>query len=137
MPLHLVPRSLKYLEQVVQHGSIQAASRELGISASAIHRQIRVIEDALGEPLFERDAKGMTLSPAGQLILDLARDWRLDNARLWSVLQANRGIEQGQITMAAMDGMVNGFVPEMVDDIARHFPRVHVKIEITLSLIHI
>ncbi|MDH3659113.1 MAG: LysR family transcriptional regulator [Alphaproteobacteria bacterium] len=131
MSLHLVPRPLKYLEQVAQHGSIQAASRELGISASAIHRQIKVIEDALGEMLFIRDAKGMTLTPAGQLILDLARDWRLDNARLWSVIQANRGVEQGHIRIAAMDGMVNGFLPEMVSEIARHFPRVHVEIDIT------
>ena len=46
MSLRLVPRSLQYFEQVAQRGSIQAASRELGISASAIHRQITAIEDA-------------------------------------------------------------------------------------------
>ena len=112
-------------------GSIQAASREFGISASAIHRQIKSIEDALGEMLFERDAKGMTLTPAGHLILDLARDWRLDSARLWTVIQANRGIEQGHIRIAAMDSMVNGFVPELIGDIDRLYPRVHVDIEIT------
>jgi DNA-binding transcriptional LysR family regulator len=131
MSLHLVPRSLQYIEQVAQLGSIQAASREFGISASAIHRQIKSIEDAVGEMLFDRDAKGMTLTPAGGLILDLARDWRLDNARLWTVIQANRGIEQGHIRIAAMDSMVNGFVPEMVGDIARLYPRVQVDIEIT------
>lgn len=74
MSLHLVPRSLRYIEQVAQLGSIQAASREFGISALAIHRQIKSIEDALGDMLFERDAKGMTLTPAGHLFLDLARD---------------------------------------------------------------
>lgn len=131
MSLHLVPRSLHYFEQVAQRGSIQAASRELGISASAIHRQIKAIEDALGQLLFERESKGMALTPAGQLILELARDWRLDNARLWSVIQADRGVEQGQITIAAMDGMVNGFVPELVGAISRRFPRLHVSIEIT------
>jgi molybdate transport repressor ModE-like protein len=131
MSLHLVPRSLQYFEQVAQRGSIQAASRELGISASAIHRQITAIEDTLGELLFDRDASGMTLTPAGQLILDLAREWRLDNARLWSVIQADRGVEQGQITIAAMDGMVNGFVPELASVIAQRFPRVQVCIEIT------
>lgn len=131
MSLHLVPRSLQYLEQVAQLGSIQAASRRLGISASAIHRQIKSIEDALGEMLFERDAKGMTLTPSGRLILDLARDWRLDNARLWTVIQANRGIEHGHIRIAAMDSMVNGFVPEIVGEFACLYPRVHVDIEIT------
>lgn len=126
-----MPRALQYFEQVAQLGSIQAASRELGISASAIHRQITAIEDELGELLFERKAKGMSLTPAGLLLLDIARDWRLDNARLWSVVQANRGVEQGQIRVAAMDGMVNGFVPELVAEIARRFPQVEVRLEIT------
>lgn len=131
MTLHLVPRSLQYLEQVALLGSIQAASRELGISASAIHRQITAIEDTLGEMLFERDAKGMILTPTGRMILDLAREWRLDNARLWSAVQANRGVEHGHIRIAAMDGMVNGFIPELVSEIADRFPRVEMEIEIT------
>ena len=130
MSLHLVPRSLVYLEQVAQLGSIQAASRKLGISASAIHRQITSIEDSLGELLFERDGKGMTLTPSGRLILDLARDWRLDNARLWTVIQANRGIEHGHIRIAAMDSMVNGFVLKVVGEIGRLYPRLHMDIQI-------
>jgi molybdate transport repressor ModE-like protein len=129
MSLHLVPRVLQYFEQVAHLGSIQAASRELGISASAIHRQITMIEDMLGELLFERDTKGMTLTQTGHLILELARDWRLDNARLWSVVQAHRGIEQGNIKIAALDGMVNGFVPEMVCAIAARYPRIHLSVE--------
>ncbi len=130
MSLHLVPRSLQYIQKVAQMGSIQAASRDLGISASAIHRQITTIEGALGEILFERGAKGMTVTAAGKLMLELARDWRLHNARLWSAIQANLGVEQGQIKIAALDGMVNGLVPEMVSVIGRHFPQVQVEIEI-------
>lgn len=131
MSLHLVPRSLQYLEQVAQLGSIQAASRELGISASAIHRQITAIEDNLGELLFERETKGMILTPTGRMILELAREWRLDNARLWSAVQANRGVEYGHVRIAAMDGMVNGFIPELVNEIADRFPRVEMEIEVT------
>ena len=130
MALHLVPRSLQYLEQVAQLGSIQAASRELGISASAIHRQIAAIEESLGELLFERDAKGMTLTPAGRLVLDLAREWRLDNARLWSEIEAGRGAAQGHFRIAAMDSMVNGLMPALIAEIAQAFPRVTAEIDI-------
>lgn len=131
MTLHLVPRVLQYFEQVAQFGSIQAASRELGISASAIHRQITAVEDSLGELLFERGTKGMLLTPAGHLLLELARDWRLDNARLWSEIQADRGVEKGEVRIGAMDGMVNGFVPDLVKSVARQFPRLHLSVEIT------
>ncbi len=130
MSLHLVPRSLQYFEQVALQGSIQAASRELGISASAIQRQIVMIEESVGEALFERDPKGMILTPTGRLILDLARDWRLGNARLWSAVQANRGIEHGHIRIAAMDGMVNGLVPTLLRDVSQALPKVYVDIDI-------
>lgn len=130
MALHLVPRALQYLEQVAQFGSIQAASRDLGISASAIHRQITAIEDALGEALFEREARGMTLTPAGRLVLEMAREWRLDNARLWSAIEADRGVAQGHFRIAAMDSMVNGLLPALVAEIARAFPRVTAEIDI-------
>lgn len=130
MALHLVPRVLKYLECVAQHGSIQSASRDLGISASAIHRQIVIIEENLGEALFERDPKGLILTPTGSLILELARRWRIDNARLISTVQANRGVEQGHIRLAAMDSMVNGFVLDLVAETASAFPMVKIDIDI-------
>ena len=131
MSVQLVPRSLQYLERVAQLGSIQAASREIGISASAIHRQIKALEDALGEMLFERSAHGMVVTPSGQMFLDLARDWRLDNTRLWSTLITQRGIEYGHIRIACMDGMVNGFALEFAREITGRFPHVHAEITTT------
>ncbi|MFK7889825.1 MAG: LysR family transcriptional regulator [Granulosicoccus sp.] len=42
MTLHLVPRQLLYIAAVAEHGSIQAASRALGIAASAIDRHLKI-----------------------------------------------------------------------------------------------
>lgn len=131
MALHLVPRSLQYVEQVAHLGSIQAASRETGISASAIHRQIIAIEEDLGELIFDRNVKGMVLTPAGRLVLDLARNWRFDSAKLWTLMQANRGVEYGHIRIATMDGMVNGVALELASEISDKFPRVQTEFEIT------
>ncbi len=131
MALHLVPRSLQYLEQVALHGSIQGASRELGISASAIHRQIMLLEEDLGETLFDRDAKGMSLTHSGQLILDMSKNWRIDTAKLETLIQSNRGIEHGHVRVAAMDSMVNGFAFELVNQVTQKYPKVTMDIKIT------
>ncbi|WP_299987161.1 LysR family transcriptional regulator [uncultured Ruegeria sp.] len=131
MPLHLVPRVLHYLEEVARSGSIQAASRELGISASAVHRQITLIEEDLGDTLFVRGNKGMALTPAGQMVIELARNWRLDNSRLWNTIQANKGVESPTVKIAAMDGMVNGYLPNMVDEICRKYPQAQLEVEVT------
>lgn len=53
MTSHLWPRNLRFLDAVARLGSIQAALRNLGISASAIDRQILMLEAHLEAPLFE------------------------------------------------------------------------------------
>jgi molybdenum-dependent DNA-binding transcriptional regulator ModE len=62
-PLH--PKALRYLAAVAQLGSVQAAAREVSISASAIDRQILMLEEDMGVPLFERLPRGMRLTAAG------------------------------------------------------------------------
>ena len=82
MALHLVPRSLQHVEAVSTHGSIQAASRAIGIAASAIDRQVKLLEARLKVQLFDRTATGMSLSPAGEMLVVLARRWNVDENRI-------------------------------------------------------
>ncbi len=130
MSLNLVPKALIYLERVAQLGSIQAAAKDLNISASAIHRQIATLEETSGEQLFERTPKGMVVTSQGQLMLDMALSWRLEAARLWTHIQENRGVEHGRIKLAAMDAMANGVVPSLLKEVADRLPFVQVEIDI-------
>ncbi len=60
---------LRHLIAVAQHGSIRSAARQLGSAQPAITRSIHEIERELGIAVFERKAKGMTLTPAGEIFL--------------------------------------------------------------------
>jgi DNA-binding transcriptional LysR family regulator len=130
MALHLLPRVLKYLDLVSRLGSIQAASRECGIAASAIDRQILQIEQACETQLFERQPTGMKLTPAGEAVIALARRWRADESGIWSELKRMQGVEVGHARLAAMDSQANGVLPELIDRMRRAHPRVSLDIEI-------
>lgn len=130
MALHLVPRVLIYLEAVAEHGSIQAASRAIGISASAIDRQIVLLEDRLDVQLFDRQSTGMDLTAAGEMFLVLARRWRSDENRILSDVKQMQGIDLGLVRLATMDSLVNGPLPQVLSRIGREFPRVQVEVEI-------
>lgn len=130
MPLHLVPRSLLYIECVAQLGSIQSASRHLGIAASAIYRQIKAMEESAGTPLFERSAGGMQTTAAGKLFVRQTERWRDDSARLWSGIQELQGLDFGHFKLGAMDSMVNGFIPEFLTSLAADFPHVQTEVEV-------
>lgn len=60
-------------DSAARHLSFTAAADELCLTQSAISKQIRSLEDALGVPLFLRGAKGLSLTPEGRLLQQAAR----------------------------------------------------------------
>lgn len=130
MALHIMPRTITYLEAVALHGSIQAASRVLGIAASAIDRQIIALEDSCQTPLFERHARGMRLTSAGEAAVLLAKRWRADEERLEEDLRTMRGEQFGTVRLGAMDSLVNSILPDIVTEFAARYPRIRFAIDI-------
>lgn len=60
---------LKYFLAVSRHGSIRAAAKELQVNHATVSRRINSFEEAMGERLFERSAKGYVKTRAGEEIL--------------------------------------------------------------------
>lgn len=58
---------------VAELGSVVQAAARLGISQPGVTKHIKDLEGLLGVPLFLRLARGMTLSPTGQELLNAAR----------------------------------------------------------------
>ncbi|WP_323767524.1 LysR family transcriptional regulator [Marinovum sp.] len=130
MALHLVPRGLQYVLAVAEHGSIQAASRDIDIAASAIDRQIKLIEDRLGVPLFDRLPVGMKLTPVGEAMVLLARRWQADENRIWSDVKQMQGLDVGHFRLVAMDSLMNGIVPDFLGRVSERYPRVRVDVDV-------
>lgn len=121
---------MEYLEAVARFGSIQAASRSLGIAASAIDRQIIALEEASKTPLFERHARGMRVTAAGEAAVLVAQRWRADQEKLEAELSEMRGMQYGTVRIAGMDSLSNSVLPELVRLIAETHPRIILAIDI-------
>jgi DNA-binding transcriptional LysR family regulator len=48
------PRQLAHLSMVVEAGSFQAAADRLGITQPALSRNLKLLEERIGAPLFQR-----------------------------------------------------------------------------------
>ncbi len=127
----LVPAVLRYVDQVAKSGSIQRAAKELNIAASAVNRQILLLEQELGVTLFERVTRGMRLTSAGDTVVTLARRWRTDERRAASDLKQLQGIHQGHIRLVAMDSHVNGFLPRVIETLTGEHPRISLEVQIS------
>lgn len=60
---------LKVFEAVSRHGSMNRAAQELHTVQSNVTARIRALEEELGVSLFQRHARGVSTTPAGQRIL--------------------------------------------------------------------
>lgn len=63
---------LRYFRVVAHEGHLTRAAKALNVSQSALSSQIRLLEDRLGQKLFERRGRALHLTEAGRIALDHA-----------------------------------------------------------------
>lgn len=63
---------LRYFQTVCQYGTVTQASQILHITQPSISSAIRELEEEFGVILFKRHYRGMTLTPEGEKLLNLA-----------------------------------------------------------------
>lgn len=61
--------ALRNFEAVARHGSLAGAASELHVTHWAVGKQIRLLEDWFGLPLFERRPRGLVLTDEGAALL--------------------------------------------------------------------
>ncbi len=74
MAIRLPPvHALSAFEAAARHGSFAVAAEELCITPSALSHRIRLLEDFVGERLFLRDGRSVSLSEFGRRYLDVVK----------------------------------------------------------------
>lgn len=81
---------LRNIAAIAEYGSLRAASRRLGMAQPVLTRSVGELERELGTILFERSARGMTLTCTGRVFL------RRANAILNDVRRAQEELDQLQ-----------------------------------------
>src|SRR5215204_4743105 len=66
-------RQLEILQEIAETGSFTACGRKLNGSQSAISRQILLLEEELGEPLFLRIGRKVRMTPAAESLVQLGK----------------------------------------------------------------
>ncbi|WP_404993849.1 LysR substrate-binding domain-containing protein [Cupriavidus pauculus] len=62
-------KSIVAFESVSRNRSVSKAAEELGLTASAVSHQLANLEEAIGQPLFFRQGRGLVLTPVGEQYL--------------------------------------------------------------------
>ncbi len=93
-------KRLMIFAQVVEHGSMTAASRQLEMSPSAVSQQIRQLEQESGVTLLHRSTRKLTLTEAGEHVYHSCRQMLEAAREAESRLLAQRDAPVGELRIA-------------------------------------
>ena len=123
-------RQLEIIRAIADSGSFTAAGEKLHVSQSAISRQILLLEDELGEPVFHRIGRRIRITPAGESLLQLSHRVFQDLHDTVSSISDKRESLRG--TMRLVGGMTVCLYafPALLAEVRRIHPSLDLKITV-------
>jgi DNA-binding transcriptional LysR family regulator len=126
----LIDISLRYFIEVINCGSIRAASDRLQIAPSAISRQIQVLEQRLGAALLIRTRTGIKPTTEGQLVAEYALKITREMDRIKVAIDDLSDLHRGSVTVAAVEATIGRVLPESIHAFQQKYPGIHVTVRI-------
>jgi DNA-binding transcriptional LysR family regulator len=119
---------MRVLREVAARGSFTAAAESLGYTQSAVSRQVAAMETAAGGPLFERGARGVNPTEAGQVLLRHAGEVldQVDSAA--RELRGLRDLATGRLRIGAFPTAAAALVPRALATLGARHPGVRVSL---------
>jgi len=128
---HLVDlRQLEILQAIAETGSFTACGRRLHVSQSAISRQILLLEEELGEPLFLRVGRRVRMTPAAESLVQLGKRVFQDVRDTVGVITDRTSDLRGTLRLSGgMTVCLYVFPP-----LLKHLRRIHPHLDVRLTV---
>ena len=120
---------LRVFTAVVEVGSLGAAARQLGCTQPAVSQHISRLEQECAMPLLEGSAKGITLTPAGQVLYEASSSGLGALALAMREIQRLRDGDAGRLSIATGGTTVRHFLREAIMYFRERHPAVTLHFE--------
>jgi DNA-binding transcriptional LysR family regulator len=119
---------LKSFHSAAETGSLTAAAERLGLSQSAVSRQIAALEEGIGVPLFQRHARGLLLTGPGQRLLELTREMQAAAKMAESALKDARDKTMGELIVTAPVAFGASWLAPRLPAFIESYPEVRLRL---------
>ena len=117
-------RRLLYFYHVAKNRSISRAEAALSAPQPVISRHIHKLEEELGFQLLDRNGRGVTLTPFGEILYRRAETILRDMASTLEELDVARRQPAGQVRIAAPATVMSLYMPEVIRRFMAELPDV-------------
>lgn len=124
MELH----QLRYLVAIARAGSFSRAAAQCRVAQPSLSQQIQKLEDELGEPLFQRSAKGAVLTAAGEALLGRAERILREVEEASAEARDAGKLLRGRVAVGAIPTIAPYFLPGILAAFSAEYPGVELEI---------
>jgi len=117
---------LRIFHAVASAGSFTHAGQSLGLSQSAVSRQISALEEEISTPLFQRHARGLTLTDEGELLFTAVTDVLGRLAAAEEALKNVHDSPRGALKITASHGIGAYWLLPRLGEFLAQYPEVEV-----------
>ena len=123
-------RQLEIIRAIADSGSFTAAGEKLHVSQSAISRQILLLEEELGEPVFHRIGRRIRITPAGESLLQLSNRVFQDLSETVSAISDKQESLRGAIRLVGGMTVCLYVFPALLAEVRRAHPNLDLKVTV-------
>jgi DNA-binding transcriptional LysR family regulator len=121
-------QAITYFNELVRCRSIRRAAQALGVSPTAISRQLENLEYHFGAPLVERSARGIVLTAAGEQLAIHARTAMREFEQARQFIDDMRGLKRGTVSVRVNGATGGAIMADCIAEFHKLYPDVEVAI---------
>ncbi|MBN8969824.1 MAG: LysR family transcriptional regulator [Afipia sp.] len=122
---------LKVFHAAAEAGSFTHAGEQLGLSQSAVSRQVSALEQELSVSLFHRHARGLILTEQGDLLFRTAHDVFMQLQAARAKLTDSRERPSGDLKVTTTPGLgINWLIPRL-GEFTTLYPEIRISMMVT------
>ena len=122
---------LRIFHAVAEAGSFTHAGHELGLSQSAVSRQISALEESLDTPLFHRHARGLVLTEQGEMLLRAVREITGKLRQTEALITESKSKPEGPLRITCTVGLGTTWLAPRIKEFVERYP--HIELTLILS----
>lgn len=122
-------RLLEVYQQVVDSGSVTAASVALSLSQPTVSLQLKKLSTIMGMPLLEHVHGQIRMTQAGQAVYNCAQEVLSSQAKLNSQVQALQGVEIGSLKLSVVT-TAKYIIPPLLSPFCKAHPNIDVSFKV-------
>lgn len=123
--------AISYFNELVTSRSIREAADNLGVSPTAVIRQLENLEHYMGATLFVRGARGIRLTAAGELLAEKSKHIIRDLNKAKQGIEDLRGLKRGNVSIHINGAAINTILAPALAEFYQRFPGISIQVTVS------